>query len=154
MELAILILGFIGSWLLFAGPIWQAALELGEENVDFDRDSFKDLAKANPVSVWWWFLPPVKIYLEQRRSKRIREEFLKSLPSKTVEQFMSFMNKATAWMYVGSGGLLIAIKETYELNEYLGWGMWIFWLAVMVLFFASVMNVITRFRRTKDVTRR
>ena len=34
MDYVIAICGFVGGWLLVAGPVWQAAIELREEEID------------------------------------------------------------------------------------------------------------------------
>ena len=34
MEYVIAICGLVGGWLLVAGPVWQAAIELREEELD------------------------------------------------------------------------------------------------------------------------
>ena len=34
LDYLIAICGFVGGWLLVAGPVWQAALELAEEEID------------------------------------------------------------------------------------------------------------------------
>ncbi|MGH7241467.1 MAG: hypothetical protein ACREGB_04175, partial [Candidatus Saccharimonadales bacterium] len=61
METFVLWLGFIGAWLLFAGPIYQAALELQDEDIEMDRirAAGRKVEKPADVSVWWWLLPPI-----------------------------------------------------------------------------------------------
>jgi len=61
MHGAILWCGFVGAWLLVAGPVYQAALELDAEEVA--RDALENAANRLPPtpqpSVWWWLIPPV-----------------------------------------------------------------------------------------------
>jgi len=51
--------GFAGAWLLVAGPIYQAAIELEAEEIE--RDAIRDAAQAvpgpPPNSRWWWLIP-------------------------------------------------------------------------------------------------
>ena len=42
-----------------------------------------------------------------------------------------FINKATGWLYVALGALLIAVKETWELVEYNEWPTWLFWVLIV-----------------------
>ncbi len=43
------------------------------------------------------------------------------------------MTKATGWLIVGVGGLLIAANETYALTEDLNWSIIVFWVLVVVM---------------------
>ena len=152
MQTLILWVGFAGAWLLFAGPLYQAALELKEENIEFDRTkAVEGLRKPRPISVWWWLLPPIKLWLEHRRSNEIRRAFVRSLPPETMETLLSFLNKATGWSYVGLGGFCIALKETYELTEHMHWNLVIYIPLVVVLGLACIINVIMRVRRSKTI---
>jgi hypothetical protein len=62
--------GYVGAWLLVAGPIYQAALELQEQDIERDRiqQVTAQVPAPAPVSAWWWLLPPVRYLLAQRRS--------------------------------------------------------------------------------------
>jgi len=151
MELFSLIAGFIGAWLLFAGPIYQASLELKEENFEIDRTKFDNFKKPKRVSVWWWFIPPVKIILERRRNEQVRNDFFASLTPDETEKMISFVNKATAWQFVAIGGFTIALKETYELIHYLDWHIAIYWIVVFILGIASISNVVIRSRRSAQI---
>ena len=119
MELLTSLFGFLGSWLLVAGPIYQAALELRDENIE--QEHFRAVQATLPpvvrVSAWWWLLPPVKMMLEHKFNDAYRQKFLESLPYEDVEALLSFINKATAWLIVGAGGLLVALRETYVVTE-------------------------------------
>ena len=60
MESLIAWSGFLGAWLLVAGPIYQAVIELEAEA--FERDAVAAVsAMVEPpprTSAWWWLLPP------------------------------------------------------------------------------------------------
>ncbi len=153
MEAFILWAGFVGAWLLFAGPIYQAALELKDEDIKIDRikATGDNIPKQQPVSVWWWLLPPVKIVLEQKRSRAYRNTYVKSLLREDVESLVSFMDKAMAWLLVAVGGLCIALKETYELSEHSHWNHYAFWPVVATLGLLSILHVIARLKRSKHM---
>ena len=156
METFILWAGFAGAWLLFAGPIYQAALELKEEDIEIDRikAAGASIPKPKTVSVWWWLLPPMKMLLEQRRSRKYRRVYIESLLPEDIESLISFMNKATAWLLVATGGLCIALKETYELSEHAHWNDYIFWPLVIILVLLSVLHVIARLSRSKNIIKK
>ena len=55
MHELILWSGFFGAWLLVAGPLYQAALELGEQNIS--REDMAGVQRNEPEarpSGWWW----------------------------------------------------------------------------------------------------
>lgn len=144
MEITFLWFGFIGAWLLFGGPIYQAALELSDE--DFERDrihraSHREKSK-DKVSFWWWLLPPVKIILERRRLHRYRQQYLSSLEPAELERLISFINKATGWLLVALGGFLLAIKETYEFCSIYNYSNTTFWLIVWAATLICVINIV------------
>src|SRR6478609_8551901 len=107
--------GFLGAWLLVAGPVWQAVVELGNE--EFERARFTSAVDSVPpperVSSWWWLLPPLGLYLSSRSHTRFQHQVLLALPDEEYDAFSSFMAKARGWMLVGLGGLLILSKETW-----------------------------------------
>ena len=47
--------GFFGVWLLVTGPIYQANLELGAEDIEVDRirAAAKEAPAPDQVSKWW-----------------------------------------------------------------------------------------------------
>lgn len=152
MEVFIHWVGFVGGWLLVAGPIYQAALELSEQ-VDF-REEFEKVSKSIPqpdrVSRWWWLLPPVHWVLSRRASK---DWWAKASAVLTVEQralLQGFRNKATGWWLVALGALLIASKETWELIEIYHLPTWLFWVAVVVLLVLAGLNTALRMRQTEE----
>lgn len=156
MELFIAWVGFVGAWLLFAGPIYQAALELQEQDIEMDRikASGAKVQKPKGVSAWWWLLPPVKIILENRQSREYRHRYIKALTPEDVESLIAFMSKATGWLLVACGGLFIAMKETYELAELEHWNHELFWAIIIVLLLISFLHVILRIKRAKRILKK
>jgi hypothetical protein len=67
MNQVIAWVGFLGAWLLVAGPLYQGALELREEEVDREgiEASTARVPRPDPPSPWWWLLPPA-VYLIRR----------------------------------------------------------------------------------------
>ena len=144
---------FVGAWLLFAGPIYQAALELQEQDIETDRirATGRKITEPRHVSAWWWLLPPVKWLLERRRSKAYRRAYIEALIPEDVEALMAFFNKATAWIFVAVGGFLIAVNETYGLVQDYEWNDWFFWVIVVALGLVSVLNTVLRLSRTRKI---
>ncbi len=118
--------GFVGAWVLVAGPLYQGAVELTGEKVDFP--AFRSLAHAiapsERISAWWWLLPPVAYVMTERRQRAWRQQVMAALTPQQRVQFVSYSNKATGWFVVGAGASLIALKETAELVEALDWPTW------------------------------
>ncbi|MGI8459593.1 MAG: hypothetical protein ACR2LI_15965 [Propionibacteriaceae bacterium] len=154
MEDAIAWSGFVGAWLLVAGPIHQAAVELEEENVS--RERIQELRGTVPapteVSAWWWLLPPVAYLLNRRRNRAFRRSVFEALDHETVEQLVRFSNKATGWLFVASGAFFIAIKETWELGEHYAWPIPIFVGLVLIMVLLSAVNTVVRMRRSHAMT--
>jgi len=140
MHSLILWAGFLGAWLLVAGPIWQAVVELRDET--FEREKYTVamdvVPPRQPVSPWWWLVPPLHFFLNQRSKGRWQDEIVAALPDEDYEALNSFMAKVRGWMLVGAGGLLIATKETYELVEGHEWPTWLFWVILVVMAWAAV----------------
>ena len=59
MHELILWCGFLGAWLLVAGPLYQAAQELDEQ--EFSREELATAATRSEAgdrpSAWWWLIP-------------------------------------------------------------------------------------------------
>jgi hypothetical protein len=145
--------GFLGAWLLVAGPVYQAYLELKEQ--EFERERFTAAGTGVPepprVSGWWWLLPPVKYLLERRRSAKWRDAMLAALPHDELENLVNFLNKARGWLYVGLGGFLIATKETWELHEHYEWPQYAFWLLMLGMALLAVTNLAVMAHRSRSV---
>lgn len=154
MEHLIAWAGFLGAWLLVAGPVYQAALELQEEEVD--REALlrtKDtVPRPDPVSWWWWLLPPVAFVLQRRASGEYREAVIKAIPGEVVQQFVHFQDKAMGWLLVAAGAFLIAIKETWQLAEEQGWSELAFWLLLVLMLLVTLGYTAYRMRRTSSLS--
>ena len=141
--------GFLGAWLLVAGPLFQAAVELRDE--DLDREQFEkvkgETPEQEPISRWWWLLPPVAYYKERRRNKAYQSAMMAALPSAAREQFVGFMNKANGWFTVAAGAFLIALKETWELAELYELPLAVYIVAVVVLSGFVVGSTVARLSR-------
>jgi hypothetical protein len=153
VEYVIAWCGFVGGWLLFAGPIYQGALELQDEEVDrdaFDRHHF-DSIQPPKISAWWWLLPPVAWLKHQRRNRDFQQAVMHSLTAEQRGQFVSFSNKATGWFIVGAGAALIAVKETWELVEQYEWPIWAFVVLLVLPPVLGVVFVSLRLRVSRQV---
>ncbi|TPW72803.1 hypothetical protein [Schumannella sp. 10F1B-5-1] len=153
MHTIILWVGFLGGWLLVAGPVFQAAVELRDEEID--RESMAAAHESVPeprrISPWWWLLPPVA-YLRIRRDQReYRRVIFDAMPLATRRQFASFVDKATGWMFVAGGAALIALKETWELVEHYEWPLWVWIVLVLVMAALAVVNTAVRMARTREL---
>jgi hypothetical protein len=149
MNQGILWAGFLGAWLLVVGPLYQGALELGEEDVDRDelQSTKTKVDRPEPPSPWWWLLPPVMYVLRRRQGKAFRDSVVASLSPEQREQFTRFMNKATGWFTVAAGATLLAADQTWRLTEQYHWPAWVFWLIMVVTLGASVLNTAARMIR-------
>jgi hypothetical protein len=143
--------GFVGAWLLFGGPVYQAVLELHEQDIERDRIAeVGGQVDAPPrVSRWWWLLPPVRYLLERRRRQEWRRAVMAALSPGEVEALITYIDKATGWLFVGLGGLLIAVKETWELREQYEWPLWVFWALVAVAAIVATGNAAYRLERSR-----
>ena len=153
METLIAWAGFLGAWLLVAGPLYQAAIELEQE--DFEREAFGRVIESLPrpprMSPWWWLIPPVA-YLRQRREGRAyRDLVLAAMTPKQLEDMIRFRNKASGWFTVGGGAFLIAVKETWELVEHAEWPAWVFWALLVVMGTLAALNTTLRMKRGHDM---
>lgn len=113
--------GFLGSWLLVTGSVFQAALELSEAAGQgrASRDELYALATPPPpTSPWWWLIPPVYYALNAARSKRYREMIMTKMDPDALRSMVTFGRKATGWLVVALGAFVVAIKETAELAEH------------------------------------
>ena len=142
--------GFLGGWLLVAGPIYQAALELGEQDVERAELGPRPAGGAR-ISPWWWLLPPVGYWKQRQRSRRVRREVMVSWTAEQLHAFVQFANKATGWLLVAAGAGLIAVKETGELAEHHHWPAPVFALVVVVMAALSTGYTVGRLHWTKDV---
>ena len=152
VHVFILWCGFFGGWLLVAGPVYQAALELGDQ--DLSRDDLQPAAAYTPppkVSPWWWLLPPIGYWLQRRRSRLARREIMLYWTPEQRAGFVDFANRATGWMVVAMGAALIAAKETYELVENYEWPSWVFWPMAILMAALSAAHTVVRLRKTRMI---
>jgi hypothetical protein len=145
--------GFVGAWLLVAGPVHQASVELrAERDVTQRAQELMHGAPEPPkVSSWWWLLPPVRFMLSSQRRDDARKAFLASLPVEDLELITRYLNIARGWMLVGLGAFLIALKETYELAESYEWPTWLYWLSVLVMASVALSITVVSARRERKL---
>lgn len=153
MEKLTVICGFLGAWLLVAGPIYQAALELREQDIEEQRirEARNTVTPPEPVSNWWWLLPPLKVYFVKRRTRDYRRRYFAALSPEDSKALLLFVNKATAWLMVAGGGLLVAISETDNLSQTFHWDFGWFLAIVIVLLGISIGNTVERINRNDNI---
>jgi hypothetical protein len=146
MNVVIIWASFAGAWLLVAGPLYQGSIELRE--LDFDREGIQGIqativamAKNDRPSAWWWLLPPVMYVLHRRWTRKFREVTVAQLTETQRRQFASYRNKATGWFTVATGATLLAAGETWQLIRHYDWPVWLFWLLIVVMLVASLLNI-------------
>jgi hypothetical protein len=143
VDEVILWVTFAGAWLLVAGPLYQGSVELNE--LDFDREGIQGRAAAlqaaqDRPSAWWWLLPPAMYVLHRRWYNALRHAMLAQLTQTQREQMASLQSKTAGWFTVASGATLLAAGETWQIVQHHGWPVWVFWLLVMVMLTAAVLN--------------
>jgi hypothetical protein len=158
VETFIAVAGFLGAWLLVAGPVYQAALELAEEATEnpksVSREELIARVPAPPrISPWWWLLPPVGYVLNRRRSTQWREQMLTLMQPEDMRHMIEFSRKATGWLLVATGGFAIALKETWELGEHFEWPTAIFWTLVVVMALICFGYTVGNLRRSERMLR-
>lgn len=145
--------GFVGAWLLFAGPLFQAAVELdeqGDQRVGMSEAS-RAVGGPEPLSPWWWLLPPVAYVLQVRRQRAYRSAVFAALSPVELESFVEFTSVATGWSMVAAGAFFIALKETYELVEVYEWPGWVLPIVALVMLALSAANTVVRIRRAHQM---
>ena len=132
--------GFIGAWALVAGPVYQAMLELRAEDIQTDRlrALSVEVPPPPPPSRWWLLLPPVYFFMRHRRKKLVQSRWLELMADPDFEALTQFSNKAAAWVMVGFGGLMIALKETAELAEGNEWPVVVLVIVVVAMLVLSI----------------
>lgn len=153
MEYVVHWAGFVGAWLLVAGPLVQAAMELRDEQLD--RDAIESvsgqLPESEPMSNWWWLLPPVAYVKMQRRGRARRDAGVRALSMTQREQMVGFMNKATGWLFVAGGASLIFVKEAWELAELYHLPFVVYLVVVLLLALLAVVNTVVRLRLSDQI---
>jgi hypothetical protein len=145
--------GFAGAWLLVAGPVYQAAIELEAEEIE--RDAIRGAAQAipgpPPFSRWWWLIPPVGYALGVRRRRAQRRELMHVLTPAQMGQLVRYANKSTGWILIASGAFLVALKETWSPKEIYRWPVPVYVLVVVLMLVACALITLVRQRRTHDI---
>ncbi len=150
MHIVILWCGFAGAWLLLAGPIYQANLELAAEQIERDKiaAAARAVGRPEPVQGWWWLVPPIAYLLRLARRERYHHQVTLVLEDEDYETLIAFVNKATGWIFVAGGAFLIALKETWELAEHSGWPWGVYAGVVAFMIALSLTNTLVRRLRT------
>jgi len=135
MHEAVFWVAFVGSWLLVAGPAFQAVLELREEEEAHARfeSAIARVAPPAPVSRRWWLLPPVAIVLHSRRRGTHRRAITDAMSAEDLDAVGHYMAVARGWMTVGAGAWCLFLKETWELAEHEEWPVAGYWVLVLVM---------------------
>jgi hypothetical protein len=156
MHELILWCGFLGAWLLVAGPVYQAVLELRAEEVAHDRIHAAALAvgRPDPVPAWWWLLPPIAYLAQARRRDRFQQAVAERLSDDDYESLQSFVNKAVGWGMVAGGAFLIAVKETWELAEHHAWPTAVCWAIVVAMALVCLGHAAGRVAHDRSVAER
>jgi hypothetical protein len=144
---------FAGSWLLVAGPIFQGALELRSE--DFDRAALHEIKRSvpmpDPISPWWWLLPPVLYFIHARNTSRYRARMFAAMTLEQRQKTIGYINKANGWFMVAGGGALLAVKETWSILEHYSLPWWVMMPAVSFMMTLCTFNTIARLLRANRV---
>lgn len=143
--------GFLGAWLLVAGPLHQASRELEDEELEREdlHRAATTVTPAEPVSRWWWLLPPVAYVLRRRRSSDYRHRVARALPPEKLAALISYRDKADAWASVATGAFLIAVGETWDLRETAGWPELVFWGLIVLMIGLCAANTRSRAQRRR-----
>lgn len=141
--------GFLGAWLLVAGPLDQAVREIEETGFEHEvLDEAKGkVVEPPPISRLWLVLPPVWWLLNRRRDSIYRHQIGAAMEDEDLLAFLTVRDILNAWLYVAVGASLIAVKETWELHETYEWPEWAFWLIVVGMVVFCVGTTVARTRR-------
>src|SRR6201996_8758304 len=141
--------GFLGAWLLVAGPLDQAVREVEDQEFEhevLDRAAAR-VEEPPPISNWWLLLPPVWWFLRRRRESIFRHRVGEAMDDEDLLAFLTVKDILNAWLYVAAGASLIAVKETWELHEAYEWPEWAFGLLVVGMLVFCVAITVGRTRR-------
>jgi hypothetical protein len=143
--------GFLGAWLLVAGPLDQAVREVEES--EFEREAVTAAAsQVEPpqVSGWWLLLPPVWWVLRQRRVSEYWHRVSEAMDDSDLVALLNFKDVFSAWAYVAAGASLIAVKETWELHEAYGWPESVFFALLILMLVGCIGATSLRYRHRKN----
>jgi hypothetical protein len=149
MNQVIAWIGFLGAWMLVAGPLYQGALELLEEDVDREgiEATIVRIPRPDPPSPWWWLLPPIMYLIRRHRSNAFRRAAMAQLTPAQRAQSTTFINKAAGWFTVALGAALLAAEQTWQVIGRQHWPAWLFWILITVMLGVSVLNTTLRMTR-------
>jgi uncharacterized membrane protein YhhN len=82
--------------------------------------------------------------LRRRWNRTFRQATFAQLTETQREQFTSFRNKAAGWFTVAAGATLLAAGETWQVVGRHDWPVWLFWLLIVVMLAAAVLNTAVR----------
>ncbi len=141
--------GFLGAWLLVAGPLDQAVREVDE--TEFEHEAIAEAAsrveRPPQVSSWWLLAPPVWWWLRSRREHTYRDRVAAAMDDRALLAFFNLRDVLNAWVFVAAGASLIAVKETWELHESYDWPGWAFWALAVVALTGCVGSTRARYQR-------
>ena len=108
------LIAFAGSWIVFFGAIYQAALEIQEHELTRKRLEAIALGVAAPprISRWWWLIPPLRIVLARLRASKLHHAFVGAISLDDYATLLALVAKLRGWLFVASGTYALAIKET------------------------------------------
>jgi hypothetical protein len=133
---------FVGSWLLVAGALLQAVLELREQGIDRGAvlTATGGIGRGPRPSSWWWLIPPVMLVRRRRRSRRFWQAAFAALPEEDVAQIEGIRPRTYGWSLVTLGGACLATSETWRLAEHFDWPLWLFLVILVLLAGLAVVN--------------
>ncbi|WP_159722538.1 hypothetical protein [Enterococcus sp. CSURQ0835] len=143
MDQVMACFNFLGDWLLYTFPLYQGMMEVSEQEAQLEKFA-ANARQTKSVPDLYWFIPPLKIYLERKRTKKIL--FESTVDDADLKKLFTILNKATAWLYVSFAGLLNGIASTHELAEsfHFHWSLPIFLLVIIGLLILSNSHVLYR----------
>lgn len=146
-------LGFIGGWLLFAGPVYQAFGELGaQESAHAEIDQvIEGITTPRRVATWWWLLPPIALILQYRRTREFQQVAFRALTPAQLQAWVRSTDKATGWWIVAAGAFLIALTETSRLMDALDLASWTTWPVSVAAAFLCLLYLAGRLHRSRRI---
>ena len=144
---------FLGAWLLFAGPVYQAETELDAEAREASelRPTLASVPREGEPSKWWWLAPPVAYVRQRRWLASYRKALRAALTPEQTAQMVRFTEKALGWQLVAGGAGLIAVDETWLLVHGYGWPAVVFWVLLAAMVIGTVGFVAARAQRRYDL---
>ena len=85
--------------------------------------------------------------IRSRQRRTFRQAAFARLTETQRKQVASFFNKAAGWFTVALGAALLAADQTWQVVERQHWPGWLFWLLIVVMLGASVLNTALRMAR-------